>query len=290
VKSIVQEVKFIIGQSSGDVQEGLGTLSGTLLRLQSTLDSLNYSLQNVQDITDKINEGEGTIGALVNDPGIADKTDQALADISTVTQPIGRLQTVLAVRGEWHFDAENATTALGLKLMPRENKYYFVELVDSWRPLRSREIENTLDAQGNPTGEQETITRRFQFKLTLQYAQIWKLTDWLAVTGRFGLMESRGAVGGNVDTFWRGNRAELRADFFDVDPGFNPRVRLLGKIFPWFAPNIFVLLGGDDILNDSTPFARSQFKGRNFVLGLGLEFNDKDLKGILATTGVPATP
>ncbi len=280
VKGVTQEVKFIVGQSSGDVQAGLGSIAGTLLRLQSTLDSLNYSLQNVQDITDKVNEGEGTLGALVNDPVIAEKAEQVLTDVSDVTDTIGRLRTVVSFRSEYHLNAGQLKSVVGLKLQPRRNKYYLIEIVDAYRGLRSNSTE-IVEGPNGPVETQKT-TISDDYKLSVQYAIGNNLTDWLAWYFRFGVIESRGGIGGNL-VFFEDRSLELQADLYEFDEGRNPRLRVFGSYNVF--PNIYAFGGIDDALNDYDP-ALPLF-GRNFTLGLGFSLDDRDLKGLFTVSGVP---
>ena len=288
-RSIVRNVRDIVGQSSGEVQAGIGSLSGTLIRLQSTLDSLNYSLQNVQDITDKVNEGEGTLGALVNDPSIAEKADSILGDTQEVTSTIGRLRTIIQLRSEYHLRAEQFKNVLGLRLQPRKNKYYLIEIVDDYRGVPTTKTETIINEDPGAADRVNVVTTRTvedTFRVSLQFAQGIELFDWLAVTGRFGLIEGTGGLGMNVDLF-EDRSAFIQADLFDFSFADQPRLRIFADYN--VAPYIHLIAGVDDVLNDNDP-AVSQYAGINPFVGLGIYFTDEDLKGLIATTGVPASP
>jgi phospholipid/cholesterol/gamma-HCH transport system substrate-binding protein len=296
-KAITRNVRDIVGQSSGDVQAGLGSLSGTLIRLQSTLDSLNYSLQNIQDITDKINEGEGTVGALVNDPAIAEKTDAILGDAQEITGSIGRLQTIMELRFEYHPIHGRFKNVIGLRLQPKRNKYYLLEVVDDFRFDSSYTTEAVIDANGNEQQRQIVRTTKDDIRFSLQYALGWNfLDDWI-LFGRFGLIESTGGIGGTLDKpFSRGRRLRVHVDLFDFDIEgvYNPRVRVWGDYH--FADHFRVMAGLDDIFNEPPAFGANQqtleqnFTGFSPFLSLGFIFTDEDLKGLLTATGIPAVP
>jgi phospholipid/cholesterol/gamma-HCH transport system substrate-binding protein len=277
-RTIVQEVKFIIGQSSGDLQAGLGTLRGTLTRLQSTLDSLNYSLQNVQDITDKVNEGEGTIGRLVTDPAIADSTERILAEADDFIGRIGRLKTIVQLRSEYHVQNEQLKNIAGIKIQPEPTKYYLLQFVDDYRGDTRviREDVNTTrtDAQ-DPMYRETTVTTTDDFKFSAQLARGWEASEWLTMFGRFGIMESSGGVGGDLH-FSQNESFRLQTDLFDFSADRNPRFRAMAswEVFQY----AYVMGGVDDVFNDPR---------RDYFLGIGLEFNDEDLKALFATSGVP---
>lgn len=278
-RTVVQEVKFIIGQSSGDLQAGLGTLRGTLSRLQSTLDSLNYSLQNVQDITDKVNEGEGTLGALVNSPTIADKTEKILADAEQFTDRLTRLKTIVQLRTEYHFEHEQLKNVVGLKLQPELEKYYLLELVDDYRgntTVKRQDVNTTRSNSQDPLYRETTVTTTDDFKFTAQLARGWQVSPSLLLYGRFGIMESSGGIGADV-YLTEGYPLKIQTDLFDFSINRNPRLRAMAAYE--FFEYAYIMGGVDDVLNDDR---------RDYFIGVGLEFDDEDLKALISTTGVPA--
>ncbi|QDG49688.1 MCE family protein [Persicimonas caeni] len=278
-RTVVQEVKFIIGQSSGDLQAGLGTLRGTLSRLQTTLDSLNYSLQNVQDITDKVNEGEGTLGALVNSPTIAEKTERILADAEEFTGRLTRLKTIVQLRSEYHIQHEQLKNVVGVKLQPEPDKYYLLQLIDDFRGNTSivREDINTTDSSAeDPLYRETTVTTTDDFKFSAQLARGWQATPWFMMYGRFGIMESSGGLGADF-LFGEGQDLQVQTDVFDFSVDRNPRFRAFATYE--FFEYAYIMGGVDDVLNEER---------RDYFLGVGLEFDDEDLKAIITTTGVPS--
>ena len=277
-EAIVQEVRYIIGQSSTDLQSGLGTLKGTLSRLQSTLDSLNYSLQNIQDITDKVNEGEGTLGELVNNPAIAQRTEQILDDAGEFIGQISRLKTIIDLRSEYHLNNEQLKNVLGIRLQPADDKYYLIELIDDYRgatTITQRTINSTNEGDAPLYNETEVKTTD-SFKFSVQIARTFYLNSWFGVTGRFGLIESTGGIG--VNFILLENRAlELNADLFSFGEDVNPRLRAFAN---WhFFKVVYLTAGIDDAINPLR---------REYTIGAGIRFDDQDLKAILTTVGVPS--
>lgn len=293
-KAIVRNIRDIVGQSSGDVQAGIGSLSGTLVRLQSTLDSLNYSLQNVQDITDKINEGEGTIGALVNDPAIAEKTEAILSDAQEITEPIGRLRTIMELRTEYHPVHGKFKNVVGLRLQPKPDKYYLLEIVDDFRFDSTYETTTYLDPDtGEVRGSQIERSTPDNFRLSIQYAIGTKIYRDVSLLGRFGLIESTGGVGSTLNIpLRRDNHLRVHFDLFDFDfeGDYNPRLRLWGDLR--FADHLRVVAGLDDFINPRpVPSAANDltptYNGISPFVSFGFIFDDEDLKGLLTVTGAP---
>jgi phospholipid/cholesterol/gamma-HCH transport system substrate-binding protein len=277
-QTVVQEVKFMVGQSSGDVQAGLGTLRGTLARLQSTLDSLNYSLQNVQDITDKVNEGEGTIGNLVNDPAIADRTKQILDDAGELVGRVSKLKTIVELRSEYHIRNQATKNVFALRLQPSLEKYYLIELIDDYRGTTTvirEDVDSTQADADDPQYRETTVRTTDEFKFSAQLARGFQVSDFLMIEGRFGIIESSGGIGGNV-LLTEGYDLEIKLDLFDFGVSRYPRLRTTASYdileFAYIAGGI------DDALNPNR---------RDYFIGLGIQFDDEDLKALLTTTGVP---
>lgn len=278
-RSVVQEVKFIIGQSSGDLQAGLGTLQGTLSRLQSTLDSLNYSLQNMQDITDKVNEGEGTVGKLINDPSIANRTDRILADAEEYVDSLARLQTIVELRSAYYVKNGRFKNTLGLKLQPANDKYYLIQLVDDFRGTTRvvRDDVNTTQSDSqDPLYRETRVTTTDEFKFSAQLARGLEFSSSAMLFGRFGVMESSGGVGADL-YLTDGYDFKIATDLFDFGRNINPRFR--ARATYEFFEFAYIMGGVDDVFN------RDQ---RDYYFGIGLEFNDEDLKALISTTGVPS--
>ncbi|MFU8803340.1 MAG: MlaD family protein [Bradymonadaceae bacterium] len=277
-EAIVQEVRFIIGQSTTDVQAGLGTLQGTLARLQRTLDSLNYSLQNVQEITEKVNEGEGTIGELVNNPAIAHRTEQILEDAGEFIGQITRLRTIVELRSEYHIGHGQLKNVFGIRLQPNPFKYYQVEFIDDFRgstTVVTERVNTTDSAAGDPVYQETRTTTTDEFKFSLVFARGFALSDWMMLTGRFGIMETSGGVGATIGLFPT-YPLEIQTDLFDFSASDNPRLRSFGsyRILEY----AYISAGIDDVLNPGR---------RDYFMGAGIRFDDEDLKALLTTTGVP---
>ncbi len=275
-EAIVQEVRFIIGQSTTDVQAGLGTMQATLSRLQRTLDSLNYSLHNVQDITEKVNEGEGTVGQLVNNPNIAHSTEQILADSSELLGSVMSLRTVVELRSEYHMSHQQMKTTFGLSLIPSDDKYYMVEFIDDFRgstTVQTQRVETTDAGADDPVYQETRTTTTDEFKFSLLMGRSRQITDSMRLGGRFGIMESSGGLGAEAQLF-PDQQLQLNTDVFDFGAAENPRVRSFGTYrFFQFA----YLFGGiDDIFNQER---------RDYFMGAGVRFDDEDLRTLLMTAG-----
>ncbi|HPQ45489.1 MAG TPA: MlaD family protein [Syntrophales bacterium] len=71
------------------IDRGEGTI-GQLVENKEAFDNLNKTLASLRDITDKINRGEGSIGKLINEGGAVDNLEQTLASLRDITDKINR--------------------------------------------------------------------------------------------------------------------------------------------------------------------------------------------------------
>lgn len=273
VKTVTREVNYIVNQSGGDVQEGLASLKTTLVRFSTTIDELNYALGNVSEITDKVNEGEGSLGVLINDPAIATETEEAITGVNSFLGRLVELKTIVELRSEYYFNQAALKNYVALRLQPRPDKYYLFELVDDTRGSTRLVQETRLQTDPNlpPVVREDRVITTDDFKFSALIAKRWGF-----FTGKFGLIESTGGIAGELHFF--NDDLELRADIFDFDDDVNPRLRVAAAYT--FFQYLYIIAGADDVLNDET---------RDVFLGASLRFNDEDLKALFATGSLPTS-
>jgi phospholipid/cholesterol/gamma-HCH transport system substrate-binding protein len=78
---------------SGDGKDGGGIMQKLDKLVTENSDRVNKTMVNLQEITDKINTGQGTIGKLVNDPTLH---DQLLATVAEIKAAAGDAKTFVA--------------------------------------------------------------------------------------------------------------------------------------------------------------------------------------------------
>ncbi len=277
-EAIVADVRHVVGESGTDMQQGLGTMHGTLARMERTLDSLNYSLQNVEDITEKVNEGEGTVGHLINNPNIAMTTEQILDDGAGFLDQLLSMRLMLDLRSEYHLSSDQMKTVFGVSLNPSEDKYYKVEFIDDFRgstSVQTERVETTDASAADPVYQETRTTTTDEFKFSLMLGRSMAINESLRVGGRAGIIESSGGLGAEVGLL-EDQPLQVNADLFDFGAADNPRFRTMGQME---LLRYGYLTGGiDDMFNSSR---------RDYFLGAGVRFDDDDLRALITATGVP---
>jgi phospholipid/cholesterol/gamma-HCH transport system substrate-binding protein len=275
-REVLGTVKRIIGSGGeGDLKEGVASLKQTLGRLDQTL-------ANLEAISGTVREGKGTVGALLADEGLGQKLTETVRDVSDYANRLTSLQTEVGIRSEYLLTQGRSKNTLSLRVIPKPDKYYLLELVDDPRGKVETEIvqENPPSA-GDPVVQTRTVTRE-TFKLSAQFAK-----RYYFATLRFGIIESTGGVGADLHFLKETLHLKMDAFNFSVSELRYPRVRasLRAQAFD----HLYVTAGVDDLLNRQERDLNTQrlIAGRDFFFGGGLFFTDDDLKALLPSLPTP---
>lgn len=248
------------------VNDNKDNLRVTLENVREASRSAELALASIEEITRRVERGEGTLGKLVNDDSMYNNIDSAARGISDYTSRIERMKTIVGFRSEYMFpDAKSYFT---LELKPRMDKYYIIEVASD--PYAKYTRPETV-VGGTTTTVYENYQDRLRFSIL--YAKRW---GNLAL--RMGLMESKGGIG--ADYFAFGDRMKLSMDAFNfnsTEPG-NENTHLKATLNYSIGKVVFMNAGYDNFLNSGRA---------NAFVGLGLRFDDDDLKYLLGSVPIP---
>lgn len=256
---------LIAGQDEGELKESVKSL-------RQTLDTMNQSIERLASISGKIDDGEGTVGALINDSTVHEQIVEAAEGVNRFVGGLSRLQTWVNLRTEFQFRTGAAKNYVQFTLKPKEDKYYIFEVVDDPRGISETEIvdvETTSPELGRDFKYRE---RRTTTKDKLTFSLLFaKRFYFLGL--RFGIIEGTGGIG--ADLHFLDDRLEF---YFDLNRfGEEERLpRLKGLALVEVIPNIYLHAGVDDAMNLGTI---------DYFVGAGVRFNDEDLLTILTVGG-----
>jgi phospholipid/cholesterol/gamma-HCH transport system substrate-binding protein len=257
--------------------------------LRGKLDKLDGVISNSESITAKIDQDKGTLGRLVNDPAIADNVEAITDDAKGFLGTLFGLKAYVGLRSEYNIFAGLARHYVTVELHTRPDKFYLIEIEKGPRgdyPDVSLEFDPTVDP--NYWVRKTTISDSVRF--TFQFA---KRFSWLTL--RYGIKESTGGIGADVDLKWWGHGLRFSADGFDASFDKYPRVKL-AMAYEMFK-HFYVLGGVDELLNSpktlplfkgtsDVPIQFDTFRyGRDYFFGAMLRFNDEDLAALLTVGG-----
>ncbi|HAF95737.1 MAG TPA: hypothetical protein DER10_01910 [Elusimicrobia bacterium] len=128
-------------------------------RLDSITARLDDMLLKTDAIVDKINKGEGALGALVSDKQMKENVTSTLNNLkdasASVKNVVGRITGFKTYwRWDWKYEpaAKASRSDFGVRIYPRDGRYYYVgvaNIINSKDMARGTdyEIKNTVDAQ-----------------------------------------------------------------------------------------------------------------------------------------------
>lgn len=239
-------------------------LKAALKKATASLARIDKTLTNVEEITGKINRGEGTIGKLVNDETTVDSINSTVDGINQMLDIWRKTQTSLDFHTAYLAAPGLNKSFFNINVQPGEDRYYQVGIVDDPLGVVERVDTTVTPNGGNGTTVREDKKYYSRVKFNVLFAK-----NFANLTVKGGLIESTGGFGLEYG-FWR-RRLTLALDFFRLN-NVNMRATARFKLFS----GLFISGGAEDILG------REQYS--NFV-GAGLFLTNDDLKTLL--TSVP---
>lgn len=247
------------------VEKGEGTL-GKLIQEEGVYQKLDSALAGLESITKKVERGEGTIGKLFTDDKAYDQITTALEGLSGAVSRIERFKTTIGFRNEYQFDSESNKGYFSVQLQPRPDKFYLLELVDDPRGNVHR---TTISDPNTGVVLSDTLEAERRLKFNALFGR--RFSD-LAL--RIGLIENTFGLGTDLYGFDDALRLSLDAwDFNSEDPE-STRVHLKTTASYTFFKYLFIQGGYDNFLNRKIDTG---------FLGGGVRFEDDDLKYLIGS-------
>ncbi len=281
-------------------------LSCTASALEQASLEARESFSNISCVTDKINQGKGLVGKLVNEDETYKDLRVAAQGLKNYFNTINRIEIVFDAHGETmhrpaeHYRWEDNKFYFDMRIHPNEDIFYLVGAASSIKGWRSeseirreyfdRETGREIDATTLEIPDwarlflvynrRDVLLTRNTVRLDLQVGKIFRN---IAVRG--GLFEGLGGVAIDIDIPF--NTDKLRwvttMELFDII-GWNrvedrrPHFKWLNKMY--VMRNIYFTFGADDFV--------SRHNASTFV-GIGFRFSDDDIKYLLPSLGGAAS-
>ncbi len=266
VETVTSDVREIVGENRDGLTEAGGQVNDTVASINRAAHQLEGVMGDLEEITGRTAAGEGTIGRLTSDEQLIDEIEGIAEGVGDIVGPIARLQTIVELRSEYNMLANTFKNYVSLRLQPREDRYYLIQLIDDPRgftQFSQTTVRRSPPADGEPASYTETrISTTDDFRFSLQFAKRIAFA-----TFRFGVLESTGGIG--VDLHLFDDDLEANLDLFAFGDNTYPRFR--ARVAYEVVSRLWILGGIDDAFNETA----------DFFLGAQLRFNDEDLKSIL---------
>jgi phospholipid/cholesterol/gamma-HCH transport system substrate-binding protein len=276
---LTRQIEQVLGQVDSVVAENRANLQGSLENIRDVTESLQTSVDNLNQITGKIAGGEGTIGKLVQSEEAHDRLTSALESVdkgvTSLSETLGRAQKIkldVGLEGYYLSEAEDGLMSFGVDVDPQSGRFYRVGLVDDPRGrVRSKTTVETVTGPDGVPATTRTEKIEIENKTTLN-AQLGFIFRDFRLRG--GLFESTGGAAVDYDIFRQRLRLSLEAFDFSRPEEVDPHLRLLGR-FSVF-DRWYVVGGYDD-------FLLRDLDRDSLFLGAGVTWTDEDLKYLLGS-------
>jgi len=226
--------------------------------------------EKLDRIVDRIEKGEGTIGALVSDDQTAKEVKQAIASIKdtaasakNVFRRFADIDTYWDYQYRYDGTDDEGRSDVGIKIVPREGKYYYFGASNIGEPIDDE--------------KHQAFERKNRINALLGQ-------DFGPFTGYAGAIRSRGGVGVKLRPFWFNEKWNRKAEL-EVEASDFSRDRVVKGVHldrTWVATGArvsikrWLWIGArvEDILERSV-----------FMTNLNIVFKDEDLAYLLGLAG-----
>jgi phospholipid/cholesterol/gamma-HCH transport system substrate-binding protein len=272
---LADSLQDVVGENREDLHGSLANIRDLSARLKTTADNLNL-------ITTRIANGEGTIGKLVNDETTVDNLNETLdsieSGVETLKNTVGRFERYrldMTMASEALPGVDESRSTFGFDLWTNDRRFFRVEYVDSPFGRSKTKSETVTTTWGDGTAESYTRTTTKVDDTGTFNAQIgYRLLP--ETVFRAGLFESEGgvAVDHTLKVRERPLVLSLSAYDFDRQEDGSPHLRLEGRYY--LNPNLFLSAGWDD---------PTYSEHSSVLVGAGLTWTDEDMKYLLGLAG-----
>ncbi len=259
--AVSEELNTILGDESED------SFKTQLRKAMAGLARFDKTMKNVEEISEKINKGEGTIGKLVNDEKTVEEVNTAVTNINNIFGQINRISTGIDFRTEHLSQFGLYKSYLGLKIKPGLDRYYEFQVVDDPRGVVDRQTTETTTNPGGPNQTTNTVAERRIFQNRVKFSATFA-KNFYDFTVRGGLIESAGGVGFDYYLFRR--KLRLTFDAFDFAQN-SAHLRTFARYDVF--KGLYLIGGWDDFASKvglSSPY-----------IGAGIDITNDDLKALL---------
>lgn len=245
-------------------------MKGMVTDIRKLAQNFQTTSENIRAITEKINNGEGTIGKLLNDEATVQKINAAVDNVNEMVGGFKTMELRLDLGGARWTKRGDTQSGLGIEIAPRKDYWYALGL-NSTPDGKITEKTTILEPVPGTASTTKEVKMDQTFTVSAQFAK--RLGDHFVVSA--GIVEGKGGAGAEFramdDRFRVG---ALAYDFSKRDDKPKPRYRLTTSYQFW--KGMYAQAGVQDIANPEL---------RTFFAGGGVRWKDDELKKLMGLLG-----
>ncbi|HUQ02424.1 MAG TPA: MlaD family protein [Kofleriaceae bacterium] len=280
-----------VAGTTADLRDGKAEVKDALGGARARIDEVDPYLDDAADtiaaLANPKHERAGRLSKLIHDPELADDLTDITAAGAEFTGSLNKFKNVIGFRSEVNILARQPRYFVTAEIAARADSFYYVEMEKGhWGDVPEPQLD---DATGTASWTRRTLIAE-HLRFTAQWG---KRFGPLAL--RFGVKESMFGVG--VDGVFGDGILKLSLDVMDSSYDRVPRVKLAAAFAVY--RTLYVIGGIDDALveganlpiqdwpaeaGEPIQFEKLHY-GRDFFLGLSLNFTDTDMDRLLFVYG-----
>ena len=238
--------------------EGEDGLKNSLKSASRGLRRLDDTMKNIDEITAKINKGQGTIGKLINDDKTVESINTAVEGINGLLTAAEKVQTSIDYHSDFLQRSKESKTNLSVRIQPGLDRYYEIGVISDQLGTHQQTIlTDTVNGVKTTTTEDKRNVAAIKFNALFA-------KNFYNFTLKGGMIENTGGMG--ADYFMLKRRLKFSAEAFDFQ-NLNLRASARYTIFH----GLYVAAGAEHATT-SQPDA---------FIGAGLFLTNDDLKLLL---------
>ena len=263
-----------LNRTLDDLRNSLKLIADELAASRGAMQDVREITSNMNQITEKVANGEGTVGKLITDDKLYEDIIKVSDKLTDYADTLLGMKVYVDAHSNYMVFNNSFKTYFDITLQPRKDRFYLLGVVDDPRGNVSHTVTtHTTDVNGTiytVEDDKTVVSDRLKFNL-----QIGRIFGPVALRG--GIFQNKAGFGIDYNP-WK--YISLSAEIFDFGSGGAPQLRVQGlarpllwtmEPFSW----LYITAGGEDLINGQ----------RDLYFGLGLRFDDDDLKSI-----VPSVP
>ncbi|MBO7126755.1 MCE family protein [bacterium] len=265
-----------LNQTLDDLRNSLKLIADELAASRGAMQDVRDITSNVNQITEKVANGEGTVGKLLTDEKLYNDIVKVSDKLTDYADTLLGMKVYVDAHSNYMVFNNSFKTYFDITLQPRADRFYLLGVVDDPRGNVSHTVTtHTTDVDGTIyTVEDDKTVVSDKLKFNLQIGRIFG-----PVALRGGIFQNKAGLGVDYNP-WK--YVSLSAEIFDFSSGGAPQLRVQGlaRPFLWTIEPfswLYITAGGEDLINGQ----------RDLYFGLGLRFDDDDLKSIVSSVPKP---
>lgn len=261
-----EELRSTMRQLNRTLENASKTLApegGLNQTAQRTLGKLEDSIEQLRDMMVRVNQGEGSLGMLLNDPAYAEEIREILKNANKFLNRAAEIRMNVDIGGQIIQGHDSSRGWFQLQIWPTSTRYYLLAL--SFDPRGARTVTTTTTE--TPAGTTTSTTEQIEetaFLVSAMFGKVFFRRLDLSVGARHG--DGAASLGLYVGPQGMENRAELRGDLYTRAGNIDGRTFLTLRPYS----TIYVQGGIESFrkVNGETAF----------MIGGGVSFDDEDIK------------